>query len=1107
MSAAAVAPNSPPSTLMVHETDPESPTTKSEDCGSGNGNGLRLTQSSNEEGDAEYSRSTISRNNNNVVSASDGDSSSSTSTTMSDGGGHGTSSSRSSSSSSPLDGGPQETKRSAQHIAHDDRGQQHQQPPQPIHMMHHSKPFATRPTPIGSIHNDINGQIHHIESAAVAAPSATAALAAPTAYQPFVLTGDLRRIVAEVAKTGVCSWLPWDHQDPGVIGGRSRVSTVAVASTTEDVKEHRAMGMGSAIGGGGSTCTSGVATPTTSGTFSSTLPPGGLNSLFTPASSAAIAKLSTMANNSSSSNNPSGSSAADGGVGGGGGNPTSGSNNNVSDNAQASSSPNSSATTPPSTTSPTAAAAATGQAAAAPANLAAGSTPNQPTSAVNTNTSPNNASATAASGAAAAATSAAHLSQSSSAAATLPAVAATGATHYPQPFSTHRRSHGAKSNPSRKKHRKNGRHASSAGYRQSPGGNRKRPLVLVRTPSLNSTGTVGSTTGACGSVGSSGRASGSEMDDSTLYECDSEGTTATTNSEMSLDRNRGDLSVRGRKRRGGHSTTAFASLKMGHAMEDAAPLEEESSPPIHYKTLQEAVRVAIGLVLDHYYRRRGGYRLSPAEKLRIATLEAKNKNDGINSNDNNNNSSNGHRDPRYALSPEAIFQQRRERLLLMLISSEPDRDGWMGKPRGEHTKGPPFTIQRIAEVLLHPERCYTQTHKLCNCLEKLLLVTSATNAFGGSTGGNTSQSRREERELAALADEKGRLESEMWQRRVKRRRISFPVAEMSSGMNSGNPDRRSIEKRQGAHMSSNASEKMSGSSLAQGSAHQHHADDDEDDSTREKLVAAARASLRSKFDHVGIDPHSTAAEHRSTTDSRSMTKSPPPPSLANVGLGNHSFVRQHHGEQSGGGGGSGSDHHGVGRLHTPILLAPSLPNVRSSEPHSSHGSRLVHLQHHSPNASAGTHERNRPSPMDLVSYNYGGHAGGIGMGGIRSHLANADSQSYDNEGRSSASNSDVDSEPDDVSFDDSASDRSDGSDSGSLTHYEPFTPARAMALNRIQQEQRMRSRAFTSLSSLQPNDPSYRPPADSEYQSGDSIDSTRAEDSGGSDSSSSDLAD
>jgi hypothetical protein len=108
------------------------------------------------------------------------------------------------------------------------------------------------------------------------------------------------------------------------------------------------------------------------------------------------------------------------------------------------------------------------------------------------------------------------------------------------------------------------------------------------------------------------------------------------------------------------------------------------------------------------------------------------------------------------------------------------------------------------------------------------------------------------------------------------------------------------------------------------------------------------------------------------------------------------------------------------------------------------------------------------------------------------------------QGRSSASNSDVDSEQsDDVSLDDSASDRSDGSDSGSGLHYEPFTAARAMALNRMQQQQRLQSRVLASLSE------GFRPPADSEYQSGDSIDSMRAEDSGGSDSSSqsSDIAD
>jgi hypothetical protein len=49
---------------------------------------------------------------------------------------------------------------------------------------------------------------------------------------------------------------------------------------------------------------------------------------------------------------------------------------------------------------------------------------------------------------------------------------------------------------------------------------------------------------------------------------------------------------------------------------------------------------------------------------------------------------------------------------------------------------------------------------------------------------------------------------------------------------------------------------------------------------------------------------------------------------------------------------------------------------------------------------------------------------------------------------------------------------------------------------------------LTSLGSFQHQGESgFRPPTESEYQSGDSIDSTRAEDSGGSDSSSSDVAD
>ena len=106
------------------------------------------------------------------------------------------------------------------------------------------------------------------------------------------------------------------------------------------------------------------------------------------------------------------------------------------------------------------------------------------------------------------------------------------------------------------------------------------------------------------------------------------------------------------------------------------------------------------------------------------------------------------------------------------------------------------------------------------------------------------------------------------------------------------------------------------------------------------------------------------------------------------------------------------------------------------------------------------------------------------------------------QGRSSASNSDIDSESDDISFDDSASDRSDGSDfdTGGSHAGLSDTAARVMALNRMQQQHRREQY-------LQDRQLRQMPP-DSEYQSGDSsIDSMMAEDSGGSDSSSSDFID
>ena len=41
---------------------------------------------------------------------------------------------------------------------------------------------------------------------------------------------------------------------------------------------------------------------------------------------------------------------------------------------------------------------------------------------------------------------------------------------------------------------------------------------------------------------------------------------------------------------------------------------------------------------------------------------------------------------------------------------------------------PPFTLQRLAELLLSPDQ-YTATHKLCNAIEKLLSVSSSNSNY------------------------------------------------------------------------------------------------------------------------------------------------------------------------------------------------------------------------------------------------------------------------------------------------------------------------------------------------------------------------------------------
>jgi hypothetical protein len=609
-------------------------------------------------------------------------------------------------------------------------------------------------------------------------------------------------------------------------------------------------------------------------------------------------------------------------------------------------------------------------------------------------------------------------------------------------------------------HRKRPRNGLHNSLRSSDG--HKRPLVLFRThqqPPQQQLLQQGSTTTT--TLYSSGpRTSGSEHEDMSYY--DSEGTSATSNSEVSTERR----------------------------LKQQQQRYARTSQPKTFNCQRDAFQAALSLVLDYFQKKRGGYKLSRAEQQRCDTwneneedvrvygTENAVKNCTVNDKQNGAAVLDAGQDKKgnnAIVTAEEIFQQRKQHLLNMLGPSTDvllDSNG-VGQSSLDGG-GPPFTIQRIAEVLIAPERYYTQTHKLCNCLEKLLLVTSSFNSFGGITGGDSSQTRLEERERAALAEEQGRLQSDFRHRRFKRW--------MSSASESSAHSPRKAEAWMDAVQNSSLDHKVSGNDTNDAFEQDGAAGVDSD---REILEAAARASLRSKFDHVGMDLQSSGAvssrDVLSIAQNRGMTNSPPPPMVATVQSASLTGLLRH---------GHDQDHsHLFTRATSPLLF-----NHGETSPHSPSGSlrssaNMHLLQLHHSATLAGV------SPIGFMNFN---HADGNAP---VSNLTTINMKDADLESRSSGASSDVDSESD-VSFDDSASDRSDGSDSGPA-HYEPLSAARAMALNRLQQHQRMQNRVLSSLhhNAVGNNQGEASRGPDVEYPSGDSIDSMRAEDSGESDSS------
>lgn len=550
------------------------------------------------------------------------------------------------------------------------------------------------------------------------------------------------------------------------------------------------------------------------------------------------------------------------------------------------------------------------------------------------------------------------------------------------------------------------------------------------------------------------------------------------------------------------------------AQRDLDP-SQGSLPQRRYASLRGAFREALHRVLDYYYRRKGGYTLSPAEARSRHIVRRDDDrtippphppreewnhptwadNDGE---ERSHSPVQGGAESDAAVAVR-VFEHRRRRLLNTLspesASLTPSPHQTSLAPPLEHD--PPFTIQRVAEILIAPERFYSQTHKLCNALEKLLLVTSSARSFGGVAGGTSIQSQREEQELRALVEEQDRIQSELRRRRLRQQRALSALDEPSDPA-LGSPVRHHGDSTTEERTSSLDGMDSSSDRPAHGTALLESGSSNLE--SREILDAAARASLRHKFDHVGIDPHASSVvsrDVRAIAESRGMTNSPPPPSLsisAAVTAYSGGLLRHHSpdGELS---------PPGRARAHSPILFgsagvdgASSSPPMAAMHP----GAANLHLlQIHHPVSLAGV------SPFELASLHRSASPASSGLAAA-ALAASMLSKEVDVESRSSAS-SDVDSESD-VSFDDSASDRSDGSDSG---HYEPFSAARAMTLNRMQQQQQQRLQSRLQpppLHSAQGGDGVGR--ADLPYATAEgTADVNRAEDSGGSDSSSSDVAD
>jgi hypothetical protein len=179
-----------------------------------------------------------------------------------------------------------------------------------------------------------------------------------------------------------------------------------------------------------------------------------------------------------------------------------------------------------------------------------------------------------------------------------------------------------------------------------------------------------------------------------------------------------------------------------------------------------------------------------------------------------------------------------------------------------------------------------------------------------------------------MSDKRGHQEVDHRNKRLRRRQSSSSDDERSSQHTNSSKEERFGDDALGRKQTDDSSEQKGESSES----HMGQNEGSEEMSSREMMEIAARASLRSKFDHVGIDPHSPGAVIRSS--------SPPLPSLPLVSAA----TAMVHGSSFTQGDSDSLSHH-TGQNPLPFFSSQNESGTPIQPLHANHSIHLLQMHH------------------------------------------------------------------------------------------------------------------------------------------------------------------